>query len=731
MTHADGGRLLVVAQELVAGGAAYLAVRHIQRLSPHFAIDLVVTGPCDPAMLRRLPAGVQVFQLDGATVGSAVDSLGSADPLGALELILARRHIAPLQRSYRAVLATSVLRDWRACVAVSVAHAPRKLTFLVDETLAGYAALRPREQSAIDGCLLASDLVLSVSHRLWQRMAAACPVLARRPWQVLRPPLDVVDPASLPPYAPRFGPDRTRRDKPVVLTVARLVRDKEILQCLHIHHRLRQAGVDFRWYVIGTGPDEPRLRAEVDRLGMADAFRLVGDEHNPQVWMRQSDVFALFSSSEGCPMVVMEALRAGCAVIATDVNGVDELIDNGRTGLIVPHRSEAIAAGLARLVQDAGLRAQLRRALAAAAPVEDAAEVTAQLLRAIEVPATHAAAPTVSILIPTHNHERYIERAIAGALMQDYPALEVVVVDDASTDRTADLVDPWKRDPRFRYVRNARNLGRVANYRQALTEHARGDWVMMLDGDDHLVDPGFIRHAVAAIQRHANRAIVFAQAGHRVHDAAGHRPDVDVLPPIDAPERVMAGGEYLHFVYATGFFTHLGALYHRRSAIAHDCYTAEISSSDMDSLLRLALEGDVLVLNTIAGCWVQHGGNSSANLPLVEIAANVRLFRRIARMAVRRGLTSMGAIDGVLTRYEAQTLAHLFSQTLGRTARGPFAVLRMVSIAISINPRLLLSLHLAGAYWRSARVLTRATRTRWAAALSSARPFGKRAGGPP
>jgi hypothetical protein len=66
----------------------------------------------------------------------------------------------------------------------------------------------------------------------------------------------------------------------------------------------------------------------------------------------------------------------------------------------------------------------------------------------------------------------------------------------------------------------------------------------------------------------------------------------------------MGGGEYLRFVYETGFFTHLGTLYNRAAAIKIRFYTADINSSDMESLVRLALEGKVLIRNTLAGCWI-------------------------------------------------------------------------------------------------------------------------------
>jgi glycosyltransferase involved in cell wall biosynthesis len=301
---------------------------------------------------------------------------------------------------------------------------------------------------------------------------------------------------------------------------------------------------------------------------------------------------------------------------------------------------------------------------------------------------TQAPGPMVSILIPTYRQERYIAKAVASALAQDYPYLEVVVIDDHSPDGTGEVVRHWSFDPRLRYMRNSHNRGRVANYRYALTELARGEWILMLDGDDFLSNPAFIRRAVEAIDRHHDRPIVFAQAGHRTHFLQGNASDADILPPINGIERVMGGGEYLRFVFETGFFTHLGTLYHKTRAINIGFYTAEISSSDMDSLLRLALEGEVLLLNTIAGCWVQHGANASSNLPLEEFLPNVRLFRRIARRAVERELTTWPQIEGPLSRYEARTLTHLFRTTIGKTSHGPLALVRFLAIGLRVNARL-------------------------------------------
>jgi glycosyltransferase involved in cell wall biosynthesis len=681
-------RILIVAREFTVGGAAYLALRHMRRLRPRYEIDVLITGPCEEEMLSQAPDGVSIFRLGAEGVITADDDLNC------LELFLKYRQIPPFQRLYLAVLATSVFPDWQACIAVSLARASRKLVFLVDEGLGYHVQLSRPERIAMECCIQAADLVLPVSRRLWHKMAELCPMLSRRPWQVLRPPVEINRTVSDSPVSvPNWGV----RDRPVIVTVSRLSPEKQIMQCLQVHHRLRQAGIEFRWYVVGVGSEEEALRTEIEKLGMTQLFFLVGKQQNAHAWIKESDVFALLSSSEGCPTVVMEALLIGCPVIVTDVNGAHELIENGRTGLIVPNNAEAIMEGLSQLVRNAALRDRFRRNLSANPLISDAGQETTWLVEKIEEPVPRDSnIPKVSILIPTYNHEQYIDRTIASALMQNFSSLEVIVSDDASTDRTENFARSWATDPRFQYRRNERNIGRVANYRKALTEYARGEWVLVLDGDDHLVNPDFIRQAWEALERHAGSSPVFAQGGHRVYDLQGNRPPVDILPNIDGIEKLMKGACYLRFVYETGFFTHLGTLYNRRAAIENGFYTMDISSSDMDSLLRLALHGEVLVLNTIAGYWVQHGKNSSSNLPLDDIAANVRIFRRIARMAVKRRLISMPEIDNVLTRYETKTLVHLFTAALGKTAKRPADALKMLAIVISVNPRLILNGQLMG-----------------------------------
>lgn len=97
-----------------------------------------------------------------------------------------------------------------------------------------------------------------------------------------------------------------------------------------------------------------------------------------------------------------------------------------------------------------------------------------------------AAAPLVSLLIPARNEERSIGRCVAGALAQRYPRLEVLVLDDASTDGTRAVLDEFADDPRLR-VLAGRPLPRgwvgKCHACQQLGTTARGEWLLFLDAD--------------------------------------------------------------------------------------------------------------------------------------------------------------------------------------------------------------------------------------------------------
>jgi hypothetical protein len=89
----------------------------------------------------------------------------------------------------------------------------------------------------------------------------------------------------------------------------------------------------------------------------------------------------------------------------------------------------------------------------------------------------------VSVLMPTFKHEGFIVRAVRSLLAQTFGDWELIIVDDGSPDRTAEILAPFRADPRVRYLRNPRNLGLGACLNLA-TAHARGEYLAYLPSDD-------------------------------------------------------------------------------------------------------------------------------------------------------------------------------------------------------------------------------------------------------
>ena len=125
-----------------------------------------------------------------------------------------------------------------------------------------------------------------------------------------------------------------------------------------------------------------------------------------------------------------------------------------------------------------------------------------------------SAVPLVSVVIPAYNHVRYIDECIDSVLSQDHPAIEVIVVDDGSTDGTLERLQAYGQ----RITLLTQQGGRQARARNLALGVARGDLVAFLDSDDRY-RPGRIRAAVKAFRDDSEAALVWSD--YRCIDAEG------------------------------------------------------------------------------------------------------------------------------------------------------------------------------------------------------------------
>lgn len=142
--------------------------------------------------------------------------------------------------------------------------------------------------------------------------------------------------------------------------------------------------------------------------------------------------------------------------------------------------------------------------------------------------------PTVSVIIPAHNRERFIGDAVNSILAQTLTDFELVVVDDGSTDATTALVSAIG-DPRVRLVRHERNRG-IPAARNTGLEEAQGKYIAWLDSDD-TARPHRLEEQVRFLESHPEVAMVGCCAGKI--GPAGKRKRGSRIPPL-APSEVGA-----------------------------------------------------------------------------------------------------------------------------------------------------------------------------------------------
>ena len=111
--------------------------------------------------------------------------------------------------------------------------------------------------------------------------------------------------------------------------------------------------------VVGEGPAARRQWRPRSRQGLSERVELLGARGDIPELLARSDVFVLSSRSEGFPVSVLEAMAAGLPVVATDVGGVAEAVEDGETGLLVPPATRRARGALERLLVDGELRRRL------------------------------------------------------------------------------------------------------------------------------------------------------------------------------------------------------------------------------------------------------------------------------------------------------------------------------------------------------------------------------------
>ncbi len=166
------------------------------------------------------------------------------------------------------------------------------------------------------------------------------------------------------PSNPLVKMEITSNEKPQLLFVGRLEKQKSVKTLLKAvsHIREQHPKLDFEVVIVGDGSLKGQLTKLTCDLNIEDVVTFTGNQQNVNSYFEKSSIFILPSIFEGFGIVILEAFRAGLAVVASNVEGPSELIKNNENGLLFdPKNHIELANNIVLLIENTTLREKLAK----------------------------------------------------------------------------------------------------------------------------------------------------------------------------------------------------------------------------------------------------------------------------------------------------------------------------------------------------------------------------------
>ncbi len=321
-----------------------------------------------------------------------------------------------------------------------------------------------------------------------------------------------------------------------ILFPGRLAEQKDPLLMVDVIRRVVDVHGEVRVHVVGDGPLEHDVRAFVRQVGLERHFAFHPPSRELARWYAACDLLLMTSVFEGIPYVVYEAMAMELPIVAPSLPGNVELMAD-TAGILIDPRDDvsAYAGAVNGLIEDSARAEALGRAARARVlecfSLRSMGDMHAQLYddllerrrsaaltknppptKSMQASLTREGdaslhfltrpirgQPLVSVVVPCFNHGRFLPQCIDAVLDQDYEEIEVIVVDDASTDpATIRVLGEVELRDGVRVIRQLHNLGPSIARNRAIKE-ARGRYILPVDADNILL-PKAVASLVAQLQ---------------------------------------------------------------------------------------------------------------------------------------------------------------------------------------------------------------------------------------
>lgn len=359
-------RILFVINQMNTGGIQTAFLQLLQQISDRYEIDLLcISGKGE--LLQDVPAGVRLLTASKALkISDLTVSEAKAEGLfyGALRAVCSA-WAKLISKRLPAYAVTKFLQksigDYDVAVSYTQPVTCKRFFNLSNETVLNACRAKKKvtfvhcdflRYGGNDACNRALyrkfDCIAAVSDSVGLRLAEAIPDVQDKIVTVR----NCCDFEAIRGLA-KIDPVVYEEEFPIV-TVARLSEEKGLVRCVALFKRLRQAGYDVKWHIIGSGPCEQQLKDEIAANDAGDYVLLHGLQRNPYRYMAGAKLFLLPSYHEAAPMVFDEAAALAVPVLTTDTVSAAEMVEKTSRGWVCGMSDEDIYGGLLRFCRTGG-----------------------------------------------------------------------------------------------------------------------------------------------------------------------------------------------------------------------------------------------------------------------------------------------------------------------------------------------------------------------------------------
>lgn len=259
------------------------------------------------------------------------------------------------------------------------------------------------------------------------------------------------------------------------------------------------------------------------------------------------------------------------------------------------------------------------------------------------------ARPKLSVTVLNYNYGRYLARTLDSILSQTMTDFELILIDDCSSDRSAEIARRYTADPRVRFIQHEQNLGFVPSLIEGTEMLSRGEYATVISADDLVVSPRAFEKQVAALDRQPSVAFCFSAFQRMIAETgeiAGTHQSFD-------KDRLLPGGDFLRR-YITNESTqvlHSGCMFRMSSYREAGGYRRDFKYAvDFALWQMLAIVGEVAYISEPIYAYGIHAGQMSTSTAGVErsTADVLASIEASCARASERGIAGPGLLKEAL-----------------------------------------------------------------------------------